>query len=282
MDVKILNKLKIDDSFYNAAIKYHKTGVLPQLDTRSAIRRFKEKAKLFELVENKLFINIKSKSANLRNKRVELIPPSKLSATLQKLYDNPETTKNGRDSFYQKVLDRYCGISRRAVHKWLQDQDNYQLHLLQPREKVLRPTNVKKINAIWQIDLIDMQKYKSPQNRHTAFLLTCIDTFSKYVWVRALTKKTSNKVVDALRDILRDNYTKTGGYPRVIQSDNGKEFANKKLKDMLNSNSIKHILSLPYLPQAQGIIERFNRTLKAAIHSQLTKNMVMIKYVLSI
>jgi len=40
--------------------------------------------------------------------------------------------------------------------------------------------------------------------------------------------------------------------PKVLQSDNGGEFTNAKLKELLDELHIKHITNLPFKPIAMG------------------------------
>ena len=49
--------------------------------------------------------------------------------------------------------------------------------------------------------------------------------------------------------------------PKVIQSDQGTHFVNEVIKELTKKFQVKHSLSLPYHPQSNGLIERFNRTL---------------------
>lgn len=271
MDIFIVNRCHFSDEFLDSLASGKNSAYYNSL-TAYQQRNYNRLMKFIELEGNKAFLRIKSKSAAIRNRRVELIKPSDRDRVLARLYANPETTKNGRDSFYTKVLSFYANIPRRYVQAFLEKQENYQLHLQQTKEKVLRPETHTQINSKWAMDLIDMQNYKSPQNNQRAWLLTVIDIFSKYAYVRAITKKEATRVAAALEDILLDNFSKTGGYPRVIQSDNGLEFKNKSVAEVLSKHEIKHIFSIPYWPQSNGAIERFNKTLKGAIFSQFTRN----------
>jgi len=53
--------------------------------------------------------------------------------------------------------------------------------------------------------------------------------------------------------------------PKVLQSNNGGEFTNAKLKELLDDHHIKHITSLGYNPSSNGQVECFNRTIKGMI-----------------
>lgn len=218
--------------------------------------------------QGKLFIFVKY---NGRKTKVEIIRPSNKNNVLKILYEDPLTTKNGRDSFYAKVREKYANISREYTFNWLKGQENYQLHLIQPRERILRPSSDKKINSKWQIDLIDMSNYSGPTNRNQKWILTVIDVFSKYAWAAEMPNKKAFTIRENLEEILNLGHDITGNYPDIIQSDNGGEFINKDMKYLLETFEIKHLRIPTYLPQANGIIERFNRTLKQMIFSNFTK-----------
>ena len=46
---------------------------------------------------------------------------------------------------------------------------------------------VNSIDKQFQADLVDMAEY-SVENDNVRYILTCIDVFSKYAWVRCLTQ----------------------------------------------------------------------------------------------
>src|SRR6266540_3704770 len=55
------------------------------------------------------------------------------------------------------------------------------------------------------------------------------------------------------------------GCPQIIQSDNGLEFVNKVVKELLKQFQIWHQTVSLYRPQANSMIERFNRILGEAL-----------------
>lgn len=57
---------------------------------------------------------------------------------------------------------------------------------------------------------------------YDTYLLTCIDEFSKYTWVRCL--KTGTPVSNAFKEVLSE-----GHVPEKLQTDQGTQFYNKHL-----------------------------------------------------
>jgi hypothetical protein len=67
-----------------------------------------------------------------------------------------------------------------------------------------------------EVDLIDM---RSVSHDGYNFIMHCKDHFTKFSWLYALTSKEAIHVAKHLREIFY-----TFGPPKILQSDNGKEF----------------------------------------------------------
>jgi transposase InsO family protein len=63
-----------------------------------------------------------------------------------------------------------------------------------------------------------------------------------------------------------------GGIPETIQSDNGKEFASHYFNTFCDVFGIKPVKSTTYHPQSQGLVEKFNGTLKTMLASYTNEN----------
>jgi len=55
------------------------------------------------------------------------------------------------------------------------------------------------------------------------------------------------------------------GFPKILQSDNGKEFVNQVINALTENSGIEHRLITAYHPQANGVAERYVQTAKRAI-----------------
>lgn len=123
-----------------------------------------------------------------------------------------------------------------------------------------RRTIIRGLDDLWQIDLAEYQQY-ARINSGYRFILVVIDCFSKYVWTRPLKNKTADAVTDAVGDILNEGRT-----PENIQSDDGREFFNRKFKDLMQKHNINHYST--FSVKKAAIVERVIRTLKEKIHKQ--------------
>lgn len=122
----------------------------------------------------------------------------------------------------------------------------------------------KGIDDLWQADIVEMGAY-SENNAGYRYLLTIIDTFSKFAWAVALRTKSALEVTNAMKDILASKRI-----PKNLQTDDGKEFFNTKFQSLMKRFNINHYSSYSVLKAS--IVERFNRTLKAKMWKEFSYN----------
>ncbi|QKS69565.1 putative integrase [Drosophila-associated adintovirus 1] len=113
----------------------------------------------------------------------------------------------------------------------------------------------KGIDDTWQIDLVEMIPFYK-HNDGYKYLLTIIDTFSKYSYAEPVKNKTASDIVTAIRNVFKISKK----IPKNIQSDQGKEFFNKQFLSLMTELNINHYHTYTHLKAS--ICERFNRTLK--------------------
>ena len=101
-----------------------------------------------------------------------------------------------------------------------------------------------------------------PSGEH---LLVCVDYYSRYPEVEIIHKTTSIVISSKLRKLFC-RY----GCPELIITDNGPQFQkNTEFSNLMKEFGVKHIKVAPYHPQANGEVERFNRTLKKCIQTAI-------------
>ena len=94
-------------------------------------------------------------------------------------------------------------------------------------------------------------------DRKNRYILTVVDYATRYPEAVALGHIDTKTVAEALLDI----YSRVG-IPREILTDNGSQFISDVMKEVSRLLSIKHLTSSPYHPICNGLVERFNGTLK--------------------
>ena len=112
------------------------------------------------------------------------------------------------------------------------------------------------------MDLVDYSKLKRDNSGYT-FVLSIIDCFSRLAFAIPIKRKTGEEVAAALRRAF-DHM----GDPKKLHTDQGKEFYNRHVKELLQEHGVHHFSTFQDL-KAQ-IVERFNRTLREAILQYMT------------
>ena len=113
------------------------------------------------------------------------------------------------------------------------------------------------------IDLIIMPE---DQHGHTAVLVV-IDKLTKFVILRPLKNKSMATVAPEMWKIFADF-----GIPKIVQSDNGKEFVNELFLKLVEKYGIEHRLVSEYNPKANGLAERVNNTVIISLKKHLMGN----------
>ena len=137
-----------------------------------------------------------------------------------------------------------------------------------PLKKVY-PTNktiVKSIDDTWSADLLDLIDYGVKNNRGYRYVLVCVDNFSKYGWTIPIKNKYATTIKEALEQIITTSKRK----PNLIETDDGKEFANKIFETYLKSQNIKRYSR--YTSKGAVFAERFNRTIRNLLKKPVFEN----------
>jgi hypothetical protein len=133
------------------------------------------------------------------------------------------------------------------------------------RRLVIKPIITKDFNERAQVDLVDFQS--TPDGKYK-WIMNYQDHSTKFLLLRPLESKKALEVVSKLLDIFL-----TFGAPKILQSDNGREFVNcviHELKDMWPQCVIVH--GRPRHPQTQGSVERSNQDIENMIRAWMKDN----------
>ena len=161
------------------------------------------------------------------------------------------------------VLAAAARIPPKVVQEWLTKQSTYTLHK-QARKRY--PTRKYYVNAVddqWQMDLAEMQDLQR-HNQGFRYILTCIDILSRFGWARPLKTKQGKEVAAAIEDIFRTSKR----IPKRVQSDQGKEFYNSHVQQMLAKYNVE-LFSVKSAYKC-ALVERWNRTIKSKLWKYFT------------
>ena len=134
---------------------------------------------------------------------------------------------------------------------------------------VERKTNLRGFNSFiaekpfeeFQIDL-----FFTPDLKADDYIggLLFIDIYTKYVVVIPIESKTPNELLDALKE----GFSKMGGFPKTMLSDNEGSFNSTLIKSYLTQHNIRQIFTLGHASYA----ERAIRTIKSMIYKRIEKH----------
>eukprot|EP00057_Strongylocentrotus_purpuratus_P000907 XP_001186509.2 PREDICTED: uncharacterized protein LOC754648 [Strongylocentrotus purpuratus] len=92
------------------------------------------------------------------------------------------------------------------------------------------------------------------------YILTVVDYATRYPEAVALRRIDAQTVAEALMDI----YSRVG-IPREVLTDRGSQFTSELMKEVSRLFSIRQMTTTPYHPACNGLVERFNGTLKSML-----------------
>ena len=190
---------------------------------------------------------------------------STISAVVNRAVDY--TKGSGARKVNIHLREEYSGISHASVQDTLDESRHYQLPKATFANKPIpKSIKAKAVQDRHQIDLLDMGKWRIKHGQATyRYILTILDVFSRYLWLRPLKSKHSTEIAKHLEDIYIEH-----GQLKVIQLDQGKEFKGAVQK-LMESLRLKIIQISLYHPQSQGKVERSHCVLRK-------KNIVKAEY----
>jgi hypothetical protein len=152
-------------------------------------------------------------------------------------------------------LAKQSRLSPQEIKKWLKSQRTYTTHKPARKRYPTRRYVTRGLDSQWQADLVEMRPY-ADENQGNHYLLTVIDMFSRYAWAVPLQRKTPEEIIRAFSIIFQQD----GRQPKYLQTDEGTEFENKKVRAFLTQRGIEQFSVKSQFKAA--MVERFNRTLK--------------------
>jgi transposase InsO family protein len=178
-----------------------------------------------------------------------------------------ESKGAGSKKIRHRLKSVFSGVTHRNVQTSLKSLPEKQsVNPIFDNVAPLKPIRASSIQERHQIDLVDMSRYTEfYDGQEYRYILSVIDVFSRYIWLRPLRSKESTEVADALESIYQSE-----GPPKIIQCDNGREF-HGTVTQLAEVLSCQIINSRPYYPQSQGKIESSHKSWKSKIKYDLLK-----------
>jgi len=185
----------------------------------------------------------------------EMIPDDEGEELNQVLESLHLPDHKGVKAMYMNCQILYAGFKRERINEYVRRCEICRRHRPMTRVSSITPIVAEHPWERIQIDCVDMRNY-SDHNDGYGWILNIIDIYSKYLYSFPMKSKTAVEVKEAVEQVIL-----LEGAPRIVQTDNGKEFANQLLTAYLNSEHVSFVRGRPRHPQNQGQVERLNQTI---------------------
>lgn len=179
---------------------------------------------------------------------------------IDKVYNNITVGGyRGREALYAMLLQRFVGITKMDVVTYLNNREVHQV-MKQAEQRVLQPLRPKHINHWWQLDVLYLRNFaRKDRNSTYEYILTVIDIFSKYTWVKPLKSRTLAEITQVMQYIILQN-----GAPKILHGDN--EFRKMGIFELKKFGIESFRFGRAYNSRSQGQVERQNRIIRAYIN----------------
>jgi transposase InsO family protein len=200
--------------------------------------------------------------ASLRPRRVPYVPVGQRTGLLEMAHDRVHL---GRERVYDLLKRRvFWPQLRRDVEDFVRTCSQCQQYKNTANQTPpLQSITADEVAVMWGLDIFGPLPTSRNGNR---YILVMVDHFTR--WVEAI--PTADQTGETVARAFKENVIARFGIPDAVITDQGPCFESKSFQDMLRSWGVKRRRTSPYHPQANGVTERFNRTLKEWLSSHNT------------
>jgi hypothetical protein len=124
---------------------------------------------------------------------------------------------------------------------------------------------LKSISVKRPMDQVAMDCWymKASEEGH-CYGLVVVDLCTRFIWLRAMKVLNAQTIAKKLYSLFC-----TVGFPKVIQSDNGPEFRNQVIRELVQKVNAEHRFITPYHPQGNGVAEAAVKKVKEMLKREL-------------
>lgn len=192
---------------------------------------------------------------------------AELNQTLDRLYNDPASPAAfaGVKRLWEEARKQHPTLRYHDVREWLRGHRAYTLHHPQrlrfPRSRTLPAGYMTDVQA----DLADMQ-HVSEQNGGENYILVAIDVLSKQIFAQPVKSKSATHMVEAFKSL----FEQMPMNPHRLFTDKGKEFENRKVKQLFEELEIEKYKPNSSVTKA-SVVERCIRQIRQRLARYFTK-----------
>ncbi|GJV01428.1 reverse transcriptase domain-containing protein [Tanacetum coccineum] len=194
------------------------------------------------------------------------VGPLQVNYVLREIHEGSCSMHSGPRSVVSKVIQTgyYWPTMHMDARNLIRECNDCQIHRPVPRNP---KQNLTPITSLWPFYKwgIDIAEPFPEGPGKVKFLIVAIDYFTKWIEAKAVATITGNQV----KKFIWDNIVCRFGLPGEIISDDGKQLRDNPFKDWCEKLCIRQCFASVKHPQANGLVERTNRSSGEGIKARL-------------
>ena len=244
----------MDNTTYSGILKFLSTDSQPSAE----LEKYRTQARRYLVKSGTLYRRISSKHSAVKE-ALQVIPQHQLEALLRHLHDDPLGGHLGATAIEGKVRENYWWPNYIAnIREYVKTCEKCQLKGKPRRNQSLNPIEVTAPFEHIGIDAVGPLPMTKNGNR---YLLVAMDYFSKWPFAKAVPDITAETTAKFLHEEIICEH----GCFKQLTSDRGTNFTANIIRELCKRLKIRHTFTSAYHPQANGLVERFNRTLTSML-----------------
>uniref|UniRef100_A0A2N9EH15 Uncharacterized protein n=1 Tax=Fagus sylvatica TaxID=28930 RepID=A0A2N9EH15_FAGSY len=255
---EIVNSITVNTMWMSPIIRYLKEGTLPA--DRTEAHKLRIRASHFQLLGDILY------KMGFSRPHLRCLSPEEANYSIREVHEGICGNHLGARSLAHKLTRAgyYWPSLLHDATQYVKTYDKCQRFANIPR---VPPEEITPITSPWPFAQwgLDIMGPFSVGTKQAKFLVVAIDYFTKWVEAEPLATISEKNIKSFVWKAVICRF----GIPRVLISDNGKQFDNGPFREMCSQLNIKNHYSSPRHPQANGQVEVTNRTLLKQIKTRL-------------
>src|SRR6266542_4001133 len=238
----------MDDKVFAFIIKYLDQGIMPKdKDTKKSQVQWLKTVEKYQVDKGTLVLK--------EQPHRRIVSRSQYYPLIYTYHNNPTAGHLGYKRVLQKLIKRYYWLRMaKDVDQYIQACYQCQMKKLMQRINKLHLISPSRLFNQWGVDVIRPLLITLKGNQ---YIIIAVKYLSKWQEAKAVTEANALSI----SKFLYQNIICRFGCFTHLHTDRGIEFVNEIVERLTEKFRVKHHRSIPYRPQANRLVERFNKSL---------------------
>lgn len=252
----------MDTTKYNQIKDFLEKARYPSKFNNKQKKQLEAQSKFFIIYNHLLYKRDRRKKT--QNQLLRVIREYEIETILHIFHDHPLGAHLGTEKMFEKIRSKYYWPQMyNQIRKYVQTCDQCQRRGKYRTPGPLQPIPIEAPFHKIGIDFVGPLPMTTKGNR---YIVVSVDYMTKWPEAKAVPTADAQETAHFIFNEIVCRH----GCPSYMISDRGLHFNNEVIRFLANNFGIKHIMSTPYHPQNNRLVERYNRTLCEAL-AKLTK-----------